>query len=118
MCGGHKGSQGARPPNRNASNDEFVWKKAIVASHSPIDLLLVREDFCFVCFFGFHLMFGTKLALRSVKIFFLWSLPNFCDKISPSIREDLFLFLYVVGWAPQSEIELQLHFGPPPNQKS
>ena len=67
-------------------------KKVIIASDFLVGLLLDPEDL----FFGLHLVFGTKSALRSVKTFFFWSSPNFWVEIGPSIREDFFfLVLYL-----------------------
>ena len=85
------------PPNCNASNDKFVRKKVIVALYFLIGFVVKLRDL----FFGLHIIFGTKSALRSVKTFFLF----------------LYLFRYSLCklWVapPQSDIELKLHFGPP-----
>ena len=74
-------SKGPPPPNCNASNDKFVRKKVIVASDFFVGLLSDHETF-----------------------FFFRSSPNFCVKIGPTLREDLFCFCTCLG----------LHCVPPP----
>ena len=117
--GDHRRSQegpGGPPPNCNASNDKFARKKVIVALVSLLDLLSDRENLFFLSspnfwdkigpsihedlFFGLHIIFGTKLTLRSVKTFLC-----FCICLG--------LHCVSCGLAlPQSEIKLQLHFAP------
>ena len=70
----------AAPPNRNASNDNFVTKTAILSSISfswfVFTLTRDRKDL-FVFFLALHLFFGKFSAVQTVKsvlvVFLFWS---------------------------------------------
>ena len=55
------------PPNRNASNDKFVIKTAILSSFSWFVFTLTRDREDLFVFFALHLFFEKNSALQTVK---------------------------------------------------
>ena len=98
--------EGSPPPNRNASNDNFVTKTAILSSISfswiVFTLTRDRKDL-FVFFLALHLFFEKNSAVQTVKsvlVFLFWSslyklwiaFPNpklVSNKISPPPQSKL-----------------------------
>ena len=75
----HRRIQGGRPPsNRNASNDNFVTKTAILSSvsFSWFVFTLTRDSEDLFVFFARHLFFEKNSALQTVKpvliVFLFW----------------------------------------------
>ena len=91
----HRRSLGARPslPNRSASSDKFVPRRP--------------------SFFGLHLIFERKLALRSVKTFFVLVIHYVnCGLPPPPIRNWTPTTLCPPVKSPKSDCEL-CGLGPP-----
>ena len=64
---GEKGREPAPPPNRNAINDKFVTKTAILSSFSWFVFTLTRDREDLIVFFALHLFFEKNSALQTEK---------------------------------------------------